>query len=82
MLDEKGYIANTIYTIFLILFLCEEYMNKLQIEAGEAGMLVFKSVEVRDATTPLTDEQHYLGLFVLLGHGSCPGAPGDCERKA
>lgn len=35
-----------------------------------------------DATTPLTNEQHYLGSFVLLGHGSCPGAPGHCDRRA
>jgi tyrosinase len=38
--------------------------------------------ETPDATTPLTDEQHYLGLLVLLGHGNCPGAPGHCDRKA
>lgn len=25
---------------------------------------------------------HYIGSFVLLGHGSCPGAPGHCDRKA
>lgn len=35
-----------------------------------------------DATTPLTDEKHYLGSFVLLGHGNCPGAPGHCDRMA
>jgi tyrosinase len=38
--------------------------------------------EAPDATTPLTEEQHYLGSFVLLGHGNCPGAPGHCDRKA
>ncbi|HEV2777717.1 MAG TPA: tyrosinase family protein [Solirubrobacteraceae bacterium] len=32
-----------------------------------------------DATTALTDEERYLGSYMLLGHGPCPGAPGHCD---
>ena len=32
-----------------------------------------------DASTPKTIEEHYLGSFMLLGHGPCPGAPGHCD---
>lgn len=32
-----------------------------------------------DAATPKTREERYLGSYVLLGHGPCPGAPGHCD---
>jgi tyrosinase len=31
------------------------------------------------AETPLTTTENFLGSYVLLGHGSCPGAPGHCD---
>jgi len=31
------------------------------------------------ADTPLTANENFLGSYVLLGHGSCPGAPGHCD---
>ncbi len=31
------------------------------------------------ASTPKTVEEHYLGSYMLLGHGPCPGAPGHCD---
>ena len=32
--------------------------------------------------TPKTSAAHFLGAYVILGHGKCPGAPGHCDRKA
>lgn len=32
-----------------------------------------------DATTAQTTAEGYLGSYVLLGHGPCPGAPGHCD---
>jgi tyrosinase len=29
--------------------------------------------------TPQTSEHGFLGSYLLLGHGSCPGAPGHCD---
>jgi tyrosinase len=32
-----------------------------------------------DAVTPQTPAEHFLGAYMLLGHGPCPGAPGHCD---
>ncbi len=32
-----------------------------------------------DASTPKTAAEHFLGAYMLLGHGPCPGAPGHCD---
>jgi len=34
-----------------------------------------------DDSTPKTDAEQFVGSYVILGHGECPGAPGHCERK-
>jgi tyrosinase len=35
-----------------------------------------------EATTPRTTDEGYLGSYMLLGHGPCPGAPGHCDTTA
>jgi tyrosinase len=32
-----------------------------------------------DASTAQTEAEHFLGSYMLLGHGPCPGAPGHCD---
>ncbi len=32
-----------------------------------------------DGSTPRTIEEGFLGSYMLLGHGPCPGAPGHCD---
>lgn len=32
-----------------------------------------------DASTPKTIDERFLGSYMLLGHGPCPGAPGHCD---
>ena len=32
-----------------------------------------------DASTPRTGAEGFLGAYMLLGHGPCPGAPGHCD---
>jgi tyrosinase len=32
-----------------------------------------------DAATPRDDVHRFMGSYLLLGHGACPGAPGHCD---
>jgi tyrosinase len=34
------------------------------------------------ASTPTTDKGGFVGSYHILGHGTCPGAPGHCDAKA
>jgi hypothetical protein len=68
-IDPKGYVARTIYTVFLLLVLCGASMNNLQAEAGEPGVLIFRGVEVRDAPS---SQNAYAYLHVLGGSRDLP----------
>jgi tyrosinase len=38
--------------------------------------------EPATAATPHTEAEGYLGAYMVLGHGPCPGAPGHCDPDA